>query len=381
MKKTVILILALGTIAFFTAPAAFTAATGPARQVCFSGNIEVDETELSFKIAGRVTERRFSEGDTVRAGELVARLDDSELQHDLAIRVSEHAVAAAALAELKAGSRPEEIGQAEANVRRFKAQLSELRVGTRPEEIEAAQAAVTRARAEAESAASDLSRQQRLYDRQALARRDLDHARTAVETANARLSEAEAIFRKAKTGPRREQVEAASNTLAEAMERLALVRRGPRSETIAQAQAREELASHSISLARTRLDNALLHAPIEGYVLSHQAQPGEFVSPGTPVITVANLKSVWMRAYVPETDLGTIALGKTVAISTDGLPGKTYRGRIVFISPRAEFTPKSIQTFKERVKLMYRIKIEIPNPSLELKPGMPADACLSTDNG
>ncbi|HNW37053.1 MAG TPA: HlyD family efflux transporter periplasmic adaptor subunit, partial [Candidatus Ozemobacteraceae bacterium] len=306
MKKIGTLILILGVFAVFAASRGFTSMREQAQPVQFSGNIEVDETELSFKTPGRVIERAFSEGDILHAGALVARLDDVELKHDLAIKKAERSTAEAALKELEAGSRPEEIAQAEASVRRFQAQLSELLAGTRSEEIAAVQAAMTRAQAEADIARSDLSRQQRLYDKQAIAIRDLDHARTAAETAKARLSEAEAMLQKAKAGPRREQIEAARSALSEAKERLALVKRGPRMEAIVQAQARVALASCSVALSRTRLDNALLFSPVSGHVLSHQIQPGEYVSPGTPVVTIANLASVWMRAYAPETDLGML---------------------------------------------------------------------------
>jgi HlyD family secretion protein len=103
---------------------------------------------------------------------------------------------------------------------------------------------------------------------------------------------------------------------------------------------------------------------------------GEVVSPGTPVVSIADLEHVWLRAYVAETDLGRIHWGQAVTVTTDTYPGKTYKGRISFISPQAEFTPKSVETHKERVTLVYRMKIDLENSNLELKPGMPADAVI-----
>jgi HlyD family secretion protein len=117
-----------------------------------------------------------------------------------------------------------------------------------------------------------------------------------------------------------------------------------------------------------------LYAPSAGVVTVRQAELGEVVAPGSPVVTLADLDHIWLRAYVAETDLGRIAWGQNVTISTDTYPGKQYHGRISFISSDAEFTPKSVQTTKERVTLVYRIKIDIDNPTHELKPGMPADA-------
>jgi len=125
----------------------------------------------------------------------------------------------------------------------------------------------------------------------------------------------------------------------------------------------------------------VLQAPMAGVITVRQAELGEVVFPGTPVVTIADLDHIWLRGYVAETDLGRIRWGQQATITTDTYPGKRYRGRITFIASNAEFTPKSVQTFKERVTLVYRIKIEIENPDHELKPGMPADAHIAFSSG
>jgi HlyD family secretion protein len=125
------------------------------------------------------------------------------------------------------------------------------------------------------------------------------------------------------------------------------------------------------------LSYTILRAPCAGVVTVRQAELGEVVSPGSPVVTLADLDHIWLRVYIAETDLGRIAWGEHVAVTTDTYPGKQYNGRISFISSTAEFTPKSVQTTNERVTLVYRIKIDIDNPDHELKPGMPADAHIS----
>ena len=122
------------------------------------------------------------------------------------------------------------------------------------------------------------------------------------------------------------------------------------------------------------MDYTTLRAPSAGVITVREAELGEVVVPGTPVVTLADLDHIWLRAYIAETDLGRIRWGQEATITTDTYPGKQYRGRISFISSSAEFTPKSVQTYKERVTLVYRIKIDIDNPNHELKPGMPADA-------
>ncbi|MEW6186152.1 MAG: efflux RND transporter periplasmic adaptor subunit [Thermodesulfobacteriota bacterium] len=286
-----------------------------------SGNIEVTSVEASFKIPGRVEERPVREGQGIEAGRLVARLDDQDLRLEIAGRQAQAAAARAFLAELKSGSRPEEIAQAAA--------------------------VLERARAEGTRAKVEFERQKRLFEREVISSREFEQAKTAREAAVAREREA--------------------------AEFLTLIRKGPREEKINQARSGLEQAEKALEMAKTRMTYTELFSPISGTVLSENVQAGEFVSPGTPIVTVGDLTRVHLRAYINETDLGKVKVGQTVKIATDSFPGKTYEGKITYIAPQAEFTPKNIQTRKERVKLVYRIKVEVPNPDLELKPGMPAD--------
>ena len=124
---------------------------------------------------------------------------------------------------------------------------------------------------------------------------------------------------------------------------------------------------------------ATLTAPTSGVILSKNIEPMEYVAPGTSVVTLANLGQVWLRSYVEEADLGRVKVGQKAFITSDTYPGKRYEGRVSFIASEAEFTPKSVQTRKERAKLVYRIKVDIPNPAMELKPGMPVDAEIALD--
>ena len=126
-------------------------------------------------------------------------------------------------------------------------------------------------------------------------------------------------------------------------------------------------------MAETQLSYIVLYSPISGVVLVKSAETGEVVNSGTSILTLADIANVWVKAYIPETDLSRVKWGQEVIVKTDLRPQKEYRGRISFISSQAEFTPKQIQTEKERVTLVYRIKVDLPNPDHELKPGMPAD--------
>jgi HlyD family secretion protein len=291
-----------------------------------SGNIEATQVELSFRIAGKVLERRVDEGQTVKEGDVIARLDAKDLEQTLAMRQADQAVAQAVLAELQAGSRKEEIGASLAALEQASADLKRLE--------------------------PDEARIRDLHGKGIVSSRDYEAARASLEAARAKVRQAEQQY--------------------------ALVKKGPRAEDIAQGQAKHEQALQALALARTQLDYATLLAPISGVVLSKNIEPREYVAPGTSVVTLGDLFSVWMRAYIEETDLGRVKVGQKAVLTTDSYPGKTYEGRVSFIASEAEFTPKAVQTRKERVKLVYRIKIEVPNPAMELKPGMPADAEILT---
>ncbi len=339
-----------------------------------SGNIEVTDAELSFKIPGRVQARLVDEGQTLTTGQTVALLDSKELSQEVSRSQAEVEAARAELAKLEAGSRPEEIAEAQAAARQAQSRLQELEAGSRPQEVAAAEAAYQSARADAKRLADDFDRYSGLYKKQLVSAQQYEAARTASQMADARARQAKEQLDLSREGPRREEIAQARDAYAQAEQRYMLAKMGPRREDIEQARARLDQARQSLALAETRRGYATLVSPMTGVVLSKSIEPGEYVSAGTPIVTVADLENVWLRAYVNETDLGRVKLGQPVRVTTDTYPGKAYDGRVSFISSQAEFTPKSVQTEKVRVKLVYRIKVDIKNPNMELKPGMPADA-------
>lgn len=287
-----------------------------------SGNIEVIQVEASFRVAGKVIERPVDEGQAVRAGQLIARLDARDLEQQVAMRQADAATAKAALDAALAGSRKEE--------------------------IEGSKAALEQAQADLRRLEPDEARLRDLWQKGILSVRDYEASRAALEAARGKVQQA--------------------------TQQYTLVRKGPRKEDIDQARARFDQAQQALALARTQLGYATLTAPSAGVILSKNVEPMEYVSPGTAVVTMADLGQVWLRAYVEEADLGRVKVGQKAFVTTDSYPGKRYEGRVAFIASEAEFTPKSVQTSKERTKLVYRIKVDVPNPAMELKPGMPVDA-------
>ncbi len=345
-----------------------------------SGNMEVTDIELSFRIPGWIQERPISEGQQMEAGEVIALQDPTELAQQVELRSHEVAAAAAALAELEAGSRPEEIAAFEAAVAQAQARLQELQAGSRPEEIAAAAAQVAATEADRELKAAELARVRRLHAGGTATDQEMEAAQTAYRVAQARLQEASQRLRLLELGARVEQIAQAESALAESSQRLALVREGPRRETVEQARWRLRQAQQSLEIARTRLAYTRLTSPVSGMVLSENVQAGEYVAAGTPIVTVADLRDIWLRAYIEQPDLGRVKVGQAVRVRTDTYPDRLYDGRVSFISSQAEFTPKTVQTQRERVRLVYRIKIVVNNPDMELKPGMPADAEIILDS-
>ena len=341
-----------------------------------SGNIEVTDVQVAFKIPGRVEQRPVDEGQFVERGQVIAVLDTADLEQEVALRQAELEATQAALAVLLAGSRPEEIAAAKAGMEKAAAWVEELQRGSRPQEIAVAEAAFASAIADQNRRETDFGRIARLVKQNAASQEQYDQARAAHEVASAQVREAAQRLDLAKEGPRREQIDAAKAALAQAQAQYDLVRNGPRKEDIEQARARAAQARASLALAKTRLGYATVVAPMPGMVLSKNIEPGEYVNPGTAVVTIGNLKDIWLRGYINERDSDKVKLGQSAIVKTDS--GKTYQGRVSFISDQAEFTPKMVQTEEERVKLVFRVKIDIDNPRMELKPGMPADAEIVT---
>jgi len=295
--------------------------------VFVSGNIEATEVDLSFRIAGQIKTRPVDEGDRVAEGQVVATLDTDTLE----------ALKGAAAAELNA---------AQAN-------LDQLEEGYRKEEIDMARAQLKGAESKLKNAKDEYERYLPLYKEGAISPSTLDLREMALKVATEEYNNARHALLKLETGPREQEIRA--------------------------ARSRLEKGKWDLQRIELDLDHSLLKSPITGVVLVKAGEVGEVVLPGATVLTVAAIDEVWLRGYVSEQDLGKIKLGQTAHITTDSFPTKIYEGSVTYISPRAEFTPKNVQTKEERVKQVYRVKITIPNQHQELKIGMPAEGYILTE--
>jgi HlyD family secretion protein len=352
-------------------------------KIRLSGNMELTQVDLAFKIPGRVVELKVREGDFVKKGQLIARLDALQSTRAKEREQASLEVAQAQIAQMGTAIQwqrqtvESDIDLRKADIRQAQAHLDQLLAGSRPQEIAQAQAAVDDARAQWTQAKADWDRAQALFQNEDISRAQFDQYRTRFESVSQLLRQAEQRLSLTKEGPRKEDIEVARAQLARAQAALKLseanrleVKR--REQELSARQADRQRAEAQVGISDAQLNDTQIVAPMDGVVLIKSAEEGEVIAAGTTIVTVGDLARPWMRAYVGERDLTKVKLGQKVKVSTDS--GKTYPGIIGFISSEAEFTPKQIQTKDERVKLVYRIKINVENPQLELKSNMPVDA-------
>ena len=292
-----------------------------------SGHIEATETDLGFKVPGKIAAIHFEEGQEVKAGEVVAELESQDLRREL--------------------------DAAQARLQAARANMAKLEAGYRPQEVREAQAAVAQAQADYDDKAKEYWRLENLFKRKVVTGscRDL----------------AVAAYLLAKEGLRR------------ARENYDLLKEGYRREDIDAARAEFRQAQAALELAQTRLGDATITSPVTGVVLARPMEPGQVAAVGATVLTLGDLDHAYFEGYIPEPDLARVRYEQKAVVTTDTYPGKRYPAWVSYISSKAEFTPKSVETYKERITLVYRTKIRVENPHHELKPGMPAQAVIFLD--
>ena len=354
-------------------------------ELYYSGTIEATQANLAFEVSGRVSEVFFDEGQAVEKKQLLAALEQEEFnarrdqaQSDL-MRIQEGLKQLETLLELNRKILPAEVERVAASVQALQSQLAELEAGYRIQEVEQARYAYEQAQFSLEEARKDKIRFDRLFERKIIAENDKDATDLKYETALKGYERAKQAYELFKEGYRKESIATARSKLAEGRAALKQAKDNLKKIEIAEreveaARAQVLSAQAALELAKIQLKHTELRAPFNGILVSRNVELGEVVSPGREVISLADLSKVDLKVFVAETEIGKVKPGQKVEVKIDTFPSKTYSGNVTFISPEGEFTPKIIQTRKERVKLVYLVKIAIANPNLELKPGMPADA-------
>lgn len=354
-------------------------------ELYYSGTIEAVQSNLAFQVAGRVQSVMADEGRAAVADEVLAVLDQRELG---ALRDQ----AAANLVRAEQGLRqletvlavnrrvlPAEVERAGAAVDALRAQVQAAESGLRSQDVERARLAAESTRVALDNARRDKQRYDELFSRGVVAERVRDTYSLQFETALREHQRALEAYAQAREGVRREDIDAARARLAEGEATLRLARSNLQkieaSESdVEAARAQAAATAAALRVAEVQLDHAVLKAPYAGIILSRGVEPGEVVAPNQDVLSIADLSAVDLKVFVEETEIGRVRPGQAVEVRIDTFPDKRYTGRVAYVSPQAEFTPKIIQTQKERVKLVFLVKIHVSNPDHELKPGMPADA-------
>ncbi len=293
------------------------------RDLVLYGNVDLRQVDLAFNNSQRITEITVQEGDHVKQGQCIARLDTDRLAPQVARAEAELAAQTQVVERLRSGSRPEEIEQARANLRS--------------------------AKADAANAERQYQRFQRLYKESsggAVSSQDVENAGATLEIAVARVQVSEATLELAIAGPRKEE--------------------------IAEAEARLRASDAELALLRQELRDSQLISPVNGVVRTRIMEPGEMASPQRAVVQLAIVDPKWVRAYVSEPDLGKVRPGAKATVTVDSFPERNFSGWIGFISPVAEFTPKPVQTEELRTSLVYEVRVFVEDPQDELRLGMPA---------
>lgn len=337
------------------------------------GVVEVQEVRLGSKLGGRVAETLVREGDVVDAGQVLVRVDmpEQEAQRDLAR--AEVAAARASLEKARNGPRPEEIAAARAAVEAARARWKRIKIGPRDEEIRRARGDQEAAEADLLLAATDLDRIDRLFRRGTAARSEYDAAQAAHDRAKGRASAARAHLEMLQVGSRPEEIEEAAAELARAQADLDLKLAGTRAEEVAAAEAVLAEAQARLLEKEANLREAQIRSPDRAVVDVLAVRVGDLLAPGATAVRILRADDLWVRVYVPETQLGRVRVGQAVRVTVDSHPGVAFEGRVIQIGSISEFTPRNVQSPDQRRFQVFGAKVRVENPRGVFKSGMAAE--------
>jgi len=389
------------------------APTQETQALVVSGSIEGTEVAIVSEFGGQITELSVEEGDSVASGEVLLKLDASQLLAQMAQAEAGVAAAEAHLAEVEAGTHPAEVLAARAALKQTLAERDAAETSWNdaaailddPQELDAriveAKTAVDVASAKIEQAMAELAAaeadrfqyrgQGSMEEKWMYVVQDyqVQAAQAAIDAEIANKGGAEAVLAALQAMRNNPLAGVSQVHLAESQYELAVaavrvgaakldeLMAGPTREELAVAEAQIDQAQAAVDGLQTRVDMMTLRSPIDGIITSRSAHAGESAIAGATLLTVANLDEVKLTIYIPEDELGRVYLGQEVAVHVDSFPGRVFTGTVSYISQQAEFTPKNIQTEKERVNMVFAVRVRVPNPDHLLKPGMPADALLT----
>ena len=342
----------------------------------YSGTVETREIQVGSKVGGRITEVPVEEGQAVKAGTVLVRFESDELKSQRLQAQAQVAQAQADLNRLERGYRPEEVAQAQAAAREQSALLEAAKNGPRVQELEQAQADYAAAKADAGNAQVTFERMQMLVRGETISRQQYDDAKAKRDSAAQRAESLRQRLALLQAGTRKEDVRAAEQRYRQAQAAAELMRRGYRKEDIDAARGRLTQAAARVNELEVRLKEAELEAPADGVVQVVSVRPGDLVGAGRIVMTMLESSQLWVKVYVPETDLGSVHVGQQAAVEVDSFSKRQFSAHIEQISSQAEFLPRNVQTRDDRKHQVFGVKVRVDNPDGVLKSGMSATVRL-----
>ncbi len=342
----------------------------------YSGTVETREIQIGSKVGGRVTEVSVEEGQVVKAGTMVVRFECDELKAQRAQSGAALDQALADLGRMVRGNRPEEIVEAEATARAMQAAYESAKNGPRRQEIDQAQADFAAATADAANAETFYKRMEKLAATDTISRQQFDDARDKRDAVAQKAESARQRLALLQAGTRPEVVHAAEARYKQAEAAAVLARKGFRREDIDAARGRVAEAQGHVAELDARLREAELQAPADAVVEVVSVRPGDLVPAGRIVITMLETSQLWVKVYVPETELAHVRLGQRAAVKVDSFGGRAFEGHVGQIASQAEFLPRNVQTKSDREHEVFGVKVYVDNPGLVLKSGMSAQVHL-----
>jgi len=374
MKKRVI-VIAIVLVACLIAWLVYAHLVGRSKGV-YAGTVETREIQIGSKVGGRVIEVPVEEGQVVKAGSLLVRLECDELQAERVQAAAEQTQAQADLQRLVRGNRPEEIDQAEANAKSQAAALEEAKNGPRKEELAQAQADLAGAEADSKDAEAFYERMEKLVASDTISRQQFDDARDKRDAAQERAESARQHLALLQAGTRPEDLKTAEQRYRQAQAAAVLSRKGARREDIDAARGKLAEAQGKVAELEARLKECQLFAPANAIVEVVSIRPGDLVPPGQIVVQMQESDQLWVRVYVPETELAQVRLNQAAQVRVDGLGGRVFNGKVGQIAAQAEFLPRNVQTVEDRDHQVFAVKVYVDNPQGVLKSGMSASVRL-----
>lgn len=353
---------------------------GPNGMVRVTGQIEGEAVTAGSRIGGRVVAVLVEEGQQVKQGDVLARLDDAEARAALAAAEAQLAGAEAMLAKLEAGATPEQLRQAEAAAAAAEAQYRMALKGARNEEIRAAEAALDAARAQWDAAKADYERVQRLYSEEIATQRQLEQAKAAVDMAEGQHRSTRETRDMVARGAREEEIAAAKALYDRAAAVVDELKAGARAEDLAASRAARDAAAADRDRAMTVLGEMAVTAPLDSVVESVNVRVGDLVRPG-PVVRLVDPDDLRLMVYVSAAMLGKLKVGQQARITTDSHGEESFSGKITHIASQGEYTPRNLQTEEERVQQVFAVKIQLDSAGGKLRAGMSATAHLPKNGG